>query len=63
MNCGRCGAFGAKKDEVDHINVLAWENLDEWNIALNPDNLQLLCKSCHNKKTAEYKRGKGVSLW
>ncbi|WP_142363471.1 HNH endonuclease signature motif containing protein, partial [Streptococcus pneumoniae] len=56
-------AFGAKKYEVDHIIELTWENLDDWKIALNPDNLQLLCKSCHNKKTGEYKRGKGVSLW
>ncbi|KOZ97981.1 HNH endonuclease, partial [Staphylococcus aureus] len=51
MTCVRCGAFGAKKYEVDHIVELTWENLDDWKIALNPDNLQLLCKSCHNKKT------------
>jgi 5-methylcytosine-specific restriction protein A len=63
MTCVRCGVFGAKKYEVDHIIELTWENLDDWKIALNPDNLQLLCKSCHNKKTGEHKRGKGVSLW
>ena len=53
MTCVRCGAFGAKKYEVDHIIELTWENLDVWEIALNPDNLQLLCKSCHNKKTGD----------
>ena len=23
----------------------------DWEIAYNPDNLQLLCQNCHNKKT------------
>lgn len=63
MTCRRCGGFGLKKYEVDHIIELTWENLDDPTISLNPDNLQLLCKSCHNKKTKEYKQGKGVSLW
>ena len=34
---------------VDHIIPLSVD----WNKRLDEDNLQLLCQSCHNKKTAE----------
>nr|WP_243865432.1 HNH endonuclease signature motif containing protein [Paenibacillus lupini] len=36
--------------EVDHIIELTDENKHDWNIAYNPDNLQLLCSTCHNIK-------------
>jgi len=36
--------------EVDHIIELTDENKHDWNIAYNPDNLQLLCSDCHNDK-------------
>jgi len=40
---------------VDHIIPIK----QDWNKRLDEDNLQLLCQSCHNKKTGnENKRGK-----
>jgi len=33
--------------EVDHIQPLTESNWRDWNIAYNPDNLQLLCRECH----------------
>lgn len=63
MTCRRCGGFGLKHYEVDHIIELNWDNVDDPTISLNPDNLQLLCRRCHALKTSDDKRGKGVSLW
>lgn len=37
--------------EVDHIVELNSKNVNDPNIALNHDNLQFLCKECHNMKT------------
>lgn len=37
--------------DVDHIEELTPESIKDANISLNHDNLQLLCKECHNKKT------------
>lgn len=56
MTCKKCGTFTAKYYEVDHIQELTWENVDDWNVAYNPDNLQLLCHACHNRKTRKDKR-------
>lgn len=56
MTCQICGDFTAKYYEVDHIIELNWGNVKDWAIAYNPDNLQLLCHACHNRKTRKYKR-------
>lgn len=55
FTCQKCGSFTAKRYEVDHIIELTWDNVDDWNIAYNPDNLQLLCHDCHGRKTKQYK--------
>lgn len=47
--CTRQGRIEAGRD-VDHIVPLTAANKDDWNIAYNPDNLQLLCKDCHDRK-------------
>lgn len=57
MVCQRCGSWSEERYEVDHITELTWDNVDDWNVAYNPDNLQLLCHNCHTKKTREDKRG------
>ena len=44
--CERCGRRGT---EVHHKIPLTDENVDDPNIAINPNNLELLCKSCHDK--------------
>ena len=48
--CERCGAIG---EEVHHIIRLTLSNVKDHNVSLNQDNLELLCKTCHNK---EHKR-------
>ena len=63
MTCQHCGSFSEKRYEVDHIVELDWNNVGDPEIALNPDNLQLLCHNCHVKKTREDKRGRNRSLW
>lgn len=46
---GRCEICGKPGTEVHHKIHLTLDNLDDPGIALNPDNLLLLCKECHNK--------------
>lgn len=48
--CERCGAVG---EEVHHKTRLTVDNVNDTNISLNQDNLEFLCKKCHN---AEHKR-------
>ncbi len=48
--CERCGALG---EEVHHIKRLTVLNVMDTNISLNQENLELLCKKCHNE---EHKR-------
>lgn len=45
--CEECGGPGW---EVHHIIPLTAENVTDPNIAINLDNLQLLCTSCHDAK-------------
>ena len=48
--CERCGKVGT---EVHHKERLTIENLNDSSISLNEDNLELLCRDCHNQ---EHKR-------
>ena len=50
--CERCYADGkiTAGDEVHHKIRLTPENLGDPSIALNWDNLELLCKDCHIKE-------------
>jgi 5-methylcytosine-specific restriction endonuclease McrA len=43
--CERCG--GADGTEVHHKIMLNENNINDPNIALNFNNLELLCKTCH----------------
>lgn len=43
--CNRCGQPG---ECVHHIVYLTPENIGDPHVTLNPDNLELLCWSCHN---------------
>lgn len=45
---GLCELCDRPGEEVHHKIFLTRENVSDSNIALNHDNLQLLCKSCHN---------------
>ena len=48
--CERCRLPG---EEVHHIIRLSTDNIKDVSVSLNPKNLVLLCKVCHNK---EHKR-------
>ena len=48
--CERCGGIG---QEVHHIIRLNVDNVSDVGVSINPKNLELLCKECHNK---EHKR-------
>ncbi|MCA0754917.1 HNH endonuclease [Paenibacillus sp. N4] len=50
--CEQCLKEGRTEvgHEVDHIIELTNSNKHYWNIAYNPDNLQLLCVDHHNEK-------------
>ena len=48
--CERCGGVG---QEVHHKERLTVDNVNDSSISLNQDNLELLCRDCHNK---EHKR-------
>jgi 5-methylcytosine-specific restriction endonuclease McrA len=48
--CERCGSLG---EEVHHKIRLTVLNVTNPEISLNQDNLELLCKKCHN---TEHKR-------
>lgn len=45
--CERCGQPNGT--EVHHIIELTPENINNPDITLNFDNLELLCKTCHNQ--------------
>lgn len=46
-----CAHCYARAQEVHHVIELTPDNIDDMNIALNPDNLVSLCHSCHDKIT------------
>jgi 5-methylcytosine-specific restriction endonuclease McrA len=48
--CERCGGIGV---EVHHITRLKVDNVKDVSVSINPENLELLCRECHNK---EHKR-------
>jgi len=48
--CERCGQVGI---EVHHRQRVTVDTVEDTSVSLNPENLELLCKDCHNK---EHKR-------
>lgn len=45
--CERCGRIGV---EVHHKERLSIDNVNDSSISLNQENLELLCRECHNKE-------------
>ena len=45
--CERCGQIGI---EVHHKDKLSIDNVRDTSVSLNQDNLELLCRECHNKE-------------
>ena len=52
LRCEQCGKLVSNPSEMigDHIHELTPDNVHDPAIALNPDNVQLICEDCHNKK-------------
>ena len=50
--CERCGKIIADASKISghHKIELTPENVYDYNISLNPDNVELICHSCHNKE-------------
>lgn len=62
MTCRECGCPITGRYIVDHIEPVTVANVHDWDIAYNPDNLQLLCQRCHNAKTFN-KQIRTKSFW
>lgn len=45
--CERCSNAGVI---VHHKKYITIDNIDDYNITLNFNNLELLCRKCHNKE-------------
>lgn len=55
---GKCEICGKTGNLVHHRVHLNEENVDDPFISLNFDNLELLCKDCHNTIHADYDHGR-----
>lgn len=62
MTCRHCGKPITGRYIVDHIKEVNVANEHEWDIAYNPENLQLLCQTCHNIKTFGHSK-EVTTLW
>lgn len=63
MTCKHCHHPIVGRSIVDHIKEVNIKNVDNWDIAYNPDNLQLLCQECHNIKTFTKEKTDNETLW
>ena len=49
--CERCGKSYASKQLIVHHKIyLTPQNINDENISLNQDNLECVCKFCHNEE-------------
>jgi len=55
---GRCEKCGGVGEEVHHVVHVTPSNVEDLNVALNQDNLILLCKECHNKEHERFRKNK-----
>ena len=55
----RCESCGQVASEVHHVKAIQTD--DGWNRRLDYDNLELLCKSCHNDRHGRFKTRKSHS--
>jgi len=53
---GRCECCGGVGQEVHHKIRLNIDNVSDVGVSINPANLELLCKDCHNKEHKRFKK-------
>ncbi len=58
LNHGKCQICGKRGNLVNQWTHLNEENVDDPYISLNFDNLELLCRDCHNKIHADHDSGR-----
>lgn len=65
IHCEYCGKVitSSGDAEIDHVKELTLENVNDYNISLNPDNLKISCKSCHNKKHKRFGSSKEHNVY
>lgn len=51
--CERCGGIG---QEVHHKERLTVDNVFDVEVSLSLDNLELLCRNCHNKEHGRFSK-------
>jgi 5-methylcytosine-specific restriction endonuclease McrA len=51
--CERCGGVG---EEVHHHIRLSVDNVRDVSVSINPKNLVLLCRDCHNKEHQRFSK-------
>ena len=47
----KCASCGGVAEDVHHKIRLTEENVNDANVSMNLDNLECLCRACHNKET------------
>lgn len=65
LRCEQCGRLVHTASDLtaDHIRELTPETVQDADIALNQDNVQLLCADCHNRKHQRFGHtGRGVFI-
>lgn len=65
LSCSKCNKNILKEKIIlHHKQELTKENVNDYNISLNPDNIEMLCLDCHNKEHSRfgYKKSKGVYI-
>ena len=55
--CARCKKMIMKECDIigHHVIPITVDNVHDENISLNPDNVELICKRCHNQEHHGYK--------
>ena len=53
VKCERCGVLG---EEVHHKVRLTVQNYKDASIGLNQENLELLCRKCHNEEHKRFRK-------
>jgi predicted HNH restriction endonuclease len=55
---GLCEWYGAIGIEVHHKDRLSIDDVRDTSVSLNQDNLELLCRYCHNREHKRFSKGK-----
>ena len=56
MRCEECGRIILRSSEIvaDHIKELTPDNVTDPAVALNQENIKLICEDCHNRKHVRF---------